>query len=165
MKLKRSPMSKILSILCLVLCCTSFSGASDMLSSLRQRRSDIDALLLKQKAVEGADGFVKANKDATKNLNQRELDLLVEENKDRKVLFSKMAERDSAIKDFNEAGKKFALKYIESYKKGVLRENPANQLVYHHWPPEVESAGGLISEFFETLDSRELELKQSVETN
>ena len=158
-------MSKFFTILCLILCCTSLSRASDIKSSLKQRRPAIDTLLLNQKVVEGADGFVKAHKDSKVSLSQKEQDLLLEENKDRKTLFSEMAERDSTIKDLNMAGGKFARQYIASYKKGVLRENPANQLVYDHWPPEIKSTEDLITEFFERLDSSELTLKQWVESN
>jgi len=156
-------MNKIHVILGLFFCCASLLYGADRLSSMQQRRSDIDVLLLKQKVIEGADGFLRANKNTKKGLSQKDVGLITQENNDRRSAFIQIAADDATVKDVNDAGQKFALKYIGFYKKGVLRENPANQIIYDNWPPEIKSAEELINKFFGVLDSEESKLMESVE--
>ena len=96
-------MNKILLILCLVFCSSSFSGASDILSSLKQRRSHIDALLLKQKAVECTDRYLHlaSNKQMSGPIKR----LMTLENLKSKKVYRSIGLEVTPIMDAAEVGK------------------------------------------------------------
>jgi len=158
-------MNRILTVLSIFLCLSIGQVSAGVLSSLSQRRPQVDQLLLNQKAIEGANGYLRENGDSKKSVSPKDRQLIEAENKDRRDLFGKMAKNDSQIKDGNHAGKQLALKYIGLYKNGVLRENPSNKLIYDSWPPEVKSVEALLTEFFQPLDTLESQMRASVESH
>jgi hypothetical protein len=132
-----------------------------LLVSMRKRQVDVETMLSKGVAYEGASGLIMPYDSGNQSVSPQQLDLLKQENEDRVKLYRLITAQQPSEKTFEQTGRERAVRQLPRLVDGILREDPTTGAIIDRWPMAQFSATYWLTSLFDSLDRKERLLKKN----